>query len=143
MTYAAKQDLIDRYGNGEIVQLADRTNVPPTTIDDTIVNRALEDADATINGYLAARYTLPLSSVPPLVKRLACEIARYHLYEEAAPERVQRAYEAAIKLLQDISKGVASLGLDAAGTDPVPSTGGEPVFTDTERTFTRDTLADF
>lgn len=142
MTYAVKQNLIDRYGNTEIVQLADRTNVPPTTIDDTIVNRAVEDADGIINSYLSARYELPLASTPPLLVKLACEIARYQLYEDAAPERVKQAYEAAVKLLEAISKGVASLGLDPS-SDPVPSTGGEPIFNETERVFTQGTLADF
>ena len=56
MTYALQQDLIDRFGESELIQLTDRTNVPPTDVDDVVVGRALADADGTIDGYIGKKY---------------------------------------------------------------------------------------
>src|SRR5690348_4876229 len=103
MTYAVKQDLVDRFGALEITQLTDRTNVPPTTIDDTVVGRALADADGVINGYIGKVYTLPLSAVPAVLVKVAADLARYFLHGEAADKDsvVTRNYNAAIAWLKD------------------------------------------
>lgn len=116
MTYATKQDLIDRFGQTELAQLTDRTN--GTTIDDTVVGKALADADAEIDGYLASRYTLPLSPVPLTLVRLAGDIARYYLYEDRVTEQVKSRYDDAVKWLVNVSRGVVQLGVDSAGTPP-------------------------
>src|SRR6185437_2202042 len=44
VTYCVLQDLIDRFGNELLVQLTDRSNIPATTIDETVVDRAIGDA---------------------------------------------------------------------------------------------------
>jgi phage gp36-like protein len=138
MTYAVKQDLIDRFGSDELVQLTDRVTVPPTTINDTVVGKALTDADELINGYLAgAEIALPLASVPDLVKSLACQIARYFLHAQAPTETVRQNYQDALKSLRDIADGRIALQVGgeqaAAGTDVQVSTPGD-------RIFTRETL---
>ena len=46
MTYATQQDLVDRFGNEELVQLTDRSNLPPSEIDATAVTRALAEGNA-------------------------------------------------------------------------------------------------
>lgn len=117
MTYATQQNLIDRYGENELIQLTDRQGLG--TIDATVVSRALADADAQINGYLAARYTLPLSApVPTILERLACDITRYALYEDRVTEIVEKRYKDAVALLRDVSAGKAELGLDNTDNKP-------------------------
>lgn len=117
MSYATQQNLIDRFGEQELIQLTDRANLG--AIDATVVGRALNDADAQINGYLAARYTLPLTEpMPTILERLACDIARYALYEDKVTEIVEKRYKDAIALLRDVSSGKAELGLDNTDNNP-------------------------
>lgn len=108
--YAQVSDLIDRYGEQEIIQLTDRATPPIGRIDTTVAERALSDADAEIDAYLSGRYSLPLASVPPVLTRVACDIARYRLWDDQAPEEVRSRYEDARRLLESLSAGRVTLG---------------------------------
>lgn len=107
MTYATQSDMTDRFGAVELAQLTDRVN--GTVVDTTVLGRALTDADAEIDGYVATRYALPLASTPVVVLRLACDIARYRLYDDAAPNQVRQRYEDAVSLLKKIASGDVQL----------------------------------
>lgn len=138
MTYATQQDMVERFGEQELIQLTDRDGTAGAIVT-AVLDRALEDADAEIDGYLAAGgYTLPLASVPPILSRIGADITRYHLYDDAATEEVRRRYDRAVALLEAIAKGTVSLG---AG-DPQGSAGSPETVAPT-RVFTRDDLADF
>lgn len=119
--YCSKQGMIDRFGQNELIQLTDRGDLPVGAIDDTVLNKALDDADSVINGYLASRYALPLATVPTTLERISADIGRFFLYDDQAPERIEKAYDKAIAFLKDVSKGVASFGADAAGNKPESS----------------------
>lgn len=124
MTYATQQNLIDRFGEHELIQLTDREGLGE--INTTVVDRALGDADAVINGYLAARYTLPLAApVPTVLERLACDIARYFLHDDRATEQVEKNYKDAVTLLRDVSKGTAILGVDDSADLQTSSNGAQ------------------
>ncbi len=141
MSYATQQDLIDRFGSAELIELTDRDGQAPDAIDATVVARALTDADETIDGYLqAASIKLPLSSVPALVKRWAIDIARYFLHAQAPTETVRRNYEDALKALRDVAAG--KIRLQVEGVDAEPSSNAVQVDAP-ERTFTRETLTEF
>ncbi|MBL8500026.1 MAG: DUF1320 domain-containing protein [Nitrosomonas sp.] len=121
MTYATQQNMIDRFGEDELIEITDRGGLG--VIDSTAVNKALNDADAQINGYLAGRYTLPLATpVPEILERLACDIARYSLYESKPPEIVDIRYRDALDQLRDVSKGRAELGLSDTSNKPASTT---------------------
>ena len=79
MTYATQADMISRFDQKEIVELSDRANVG--VLDVSVLAGKLADADSEINAYLQGRYTLPLATVPTVLVRIACDIARYHLYD--------------------------------------------------------------
>lgn len=111
MTYASQQNLIDRFGADELIQLTDRTGTD--SIDAAVVGRALADAYAEINGYLSTRYTLPLSPVPAALEKLACDIARYQLFENAVTDIVKERYDNAIRFLKDVAAGKVTLGVDS------------------------------
>ncbi|WP_421357809.1 gp436 family protein [Agrobacterium rosae] len=143
MTYATQQDLIDRFGNTELIQLTDKVNRPATTIDPTPVARALTDAAALIDGYLGKLYRLPLSAVPPVLTKNACDIARYYLHGKAAEKdgAVAIAHGQAIGWLKDVSKGLVTL--DVEGMAPAQSGGGSVKASAPGRVFTRDSLRHF
>lgn len=136
MTYATQQDLIDRYGEEELVQLTDRSGVG--AIDGSMVDRALADADAEINGYLTARYSLPLSAVPAVLVRVAADMARYYLFGDAMIDTVKNRYDNAIKLLKGVSAGQVELGV-AVAASPVETAGGVSVSA-TDRVFSSTAL---
>lgn len=123
MPYCTRQDLIDRYGETEILQLTDRDGIG--VIDDTVVTRAIDDAGAEIDGYLAGRYRLPLATVPRLITSVACDLARYHLYADGAPEAVAKRHDDAIKLLGAVSRGAINLGLSTTGDAAATSDGAQ------------------
>jgi len=131
MSYCTKQNMIDRFGELELIQLTDRDN--PSVIDDTVIGQAISDADAEINGYLT-RYTLPLSHTPSNLVRIACDIARYYLYDDSVTEPVQTRYDSCIKYLNAVAKGLITLPPDTNGIGIEDATGGvmfqsyEPVF---------------
>jgi phage gp36-like protein len=141
MLYATKQNMIDRFAEQELIQLTDRANPPAGAIDDTVLNKALADADATINDHLQGRYALPLSVVPLSLERMACELARYYLYDDHPTDTVRTKYEDAIKFLEAVSKGVIKLGVDAQ--DQSAPVVGTPQTAAPERQFNQETLKDF
>lgn len=114
MTYATQSDLTDRFGAVELAQLTDRTN--GAVVDVAVLGRALADADAEIDSYLATRYTLPLASTPPMLVRLAADIARYRLFDDRTTEAVRQRYQDAVSLLKRLASG--EVRLDGAATPP-------------------------
>ncbi|MDP3876013.1 MAG: DUF1320 domain-containing protein [Methylobacter sp.] len=113
MPYCTKQNLIDRFGEAELIQRTDRAGTD--AIDDEVLNEAISDADAEIDGYLTA-YPLPLTTVPANLERMACDMARYYLFGDGMIEQVKVRYDNAIKYLNLVAKGVVLL---APSTDGV------------------------
>ena len=139
MAYAVQANLETRYGSVELAQLSDRVN--GSVIDVTVVARALADADAEIDAWLGGRYALPLASVPAVLERVACDIARYRLYDDRATEQVRQRYEDAIRDLKAIAAG--TLALDGV-TPPAPADGGNHVnYRSPERVFNADALSGY
>lgn len=115
MPYCTKQDFLDRFGMEELLLLTDRENVGG--VDDTVLNRALADATAEIDGYVAVRYPLPLASVPPRLAQVACDITRYHLYAVQATDTVKERYGNAVKYLQALANGDVKLVGQSGATE--------------------------
>ncbi|MBZ4022194.1 hypothetical protein CKO11_06955 [Rhodobacter sp. TJ_12] len=136
MTYATLEDLIDRAGEAELRQIADRDR--DGVVDASVIAAALSNADDTINGYIGKKYALPLASVPPIVNGWAVGIARYTLHRNGAPEHVAQDYKDAITALKDVSRGLITLPVDAGAEPPVVSDATvmavhpAPVFTPTK-----------
>jgi phage gp36-like protein len=139
MTYATQQDLIDRIGEDELIQLTDRNNT--NSINSSVVGRALADADAEINSYVVARYALPLPEVPAILVRLACDIAHYQLSGNRVGEAVRTRYEDAVKYLKSLSKGEAQLGV--ASGEPAAPTDAGIAYVAPPRAFNRKNLSDY
>ena len=114
-------DMVDRFGDAELAQRTDR--VDGENADTVVLGRALADADAEIDSYLGTRYMLPLASTPPLINRLACEIAWYRLHDTGVSETVRVRYQDAVSVLKRLASGdvlLAGLATAAvAGVDTV------------------------
>lgn len=121
MPYATLADMTERFGEQELALRTDRTNgTNGTAIDAVVLDRALSDADAEIDSYLAARYALPLSSTPTVLVRLAADMARYRLYDDGVPETVRQRYADSVSLLKRMATGEVKLG----GATEVLAAGG-------------------
>lgn len=120
MSYATLEDLIERAGETEIRQIADRDN--DGEIDAGVIQGALEHADNLVNGYVATKYSLPFAVVPDLVRTWAIDIARHRLHHEGPPEWVITDYDNAIAALKDVAKGAITLPI-ASGETPATSSG--------------------
>lgn len=153
MTYAQPSDLLSRFGAAEIAQRVDRgmprlitlelleaavaggdLSAFPQPAQDRVakalvkMQSVLVDATDTINSYVSSRYTLPLSTVPAVLVRLASDLARYYLYDDQVTENIQKRFEAAIKMLQDVARGTIQLGVESqSGQAPVSEAGAELV----------------
>ena len=134
MSYVTKQQMIDRFGEAELIQLTDRATPATNAIVDAVLDEARADATATIDGYLAGRYATPLASVPVIVERIAADIARYALYDNAAPEQITKRYDDAMRELMRIRRGEIVLDVAAAATTVTTSA---PATTSEARKFTR------
>jgi len=112
--YATLADMQNRFSEAELIDLSDRSGAG--VMDSAVIDAALNDAKATIDGYLAARYPLPLAAVPDVLNRVSCDLARYYLYDERATEQVTKRHDDALKLLDKISNGSVTLGLPVTDT---------------------------
>ncbi len=124
-TYATQADLSDRYGAEELLQLAPMPD--GVTLNSAKVARACEDAGDLADGYLRGRHALPLTAIPPLLRRLTAAIARYELHlggDRQPTEQVTRDRDAAIAFLKDVQAGKADLGIDAQGAEPAEEAAG-------------------
>jgi phage gp36-like protein len=139
MPYATQADLETRFGSAELAQLTDR--ISGSVIDAAVVGRALADAEAEIDGYLAARYQLPLASAPAVLGRITCDIARYYIYDDRVIEAVKERYKDAVRLLKSMASG--EVMLDAAVV-PAPAASSMSVsHSAPARIFNADSLAGY
>ncbi len=118
MTYCTQQNLIDAFGEEELIQLTDRpdSNGQLTgAIVDTVFNAALDKAAKRIDGYLSPRYGLPLQQAvidASSLTEMACYIVRKILYADAPIDVVKDDYKDAIAWLRDVQSGKISLGIE-------------------------------
>lgn len=141
MSYCTRDDLAARFGANEVADLLDRDN---TGADDPMVfDAAASDAAALIDAVIGVRYSVPLTAVPvpQIIVAVACDITRYNLWDDKAPEHVTKRREAALKTLGDIAAGVFPLPAGVGLSEAFSSGGIE--YEANERTFTTDTLADY
>lgn len=120
-SYATPEELIAATPEHLVAQLTG-TEEP----DEAAIQRALDDASAEIDSYLAARYALPLGTVPANLRRVSIDIALYRLMALRALgdiEDSRKRYEDAVKYLAGLADGRVSLGLPTAEADSAEVSG--------------------
>ena len=160
MNYASVQDMVDRYGELEMIQL---TDPEIAAVQAPRIQRAIDDAQAYVDGFVGRVYRLPLAGcrkpapapgdplavtiVPPLqLTRVVCDVARYYLYDDLAPEHeVYLRYKAAERELQALADGKAVLSCPWGGAPGALVAGDAPgdtevLFAFSPRQVTDDTL---
>jgi phage gp36-like protein len=121
--YAVKQDMIDRFGELEIQQLTDKS-------------RSARGRDQRRGPRPRARrcrrrhrlgaerpLQLPLASVPKILVRVACEPRALLTSTRTGRRGGEAPLRRAMKFLDDVAKGIRTIGVDGAGASIAPAAG--------------------
>ncbi|OLN30442.1 Mu-like prophage protein GP36 [Desulfovibrio sp. DV] len=114
--YATLDDMTAVFGLDELVAITDRDHTD--AVDAGLAEAALTRASSEADSYLARRYAVPVSPVPPVLTAAVCDIARYRLTGGPASETdpILERYRQAIKWLERVADGKADLpGLSLPG----------------------------
>lgn len=124
MAYATPEDIAAIYGADALARLTDADGAG--ALDRPRAVQALAFAGSQIDGYLLARYALPLPVIPELVRMLAIDIAVYRLAQDHArlTDEIAKRYDDAMRSLRDIGAGKALLPIPtpAGGASAAPAT---------------------
>lgn len=160
MQYATAQDMSARYGEREMIELTDPDLAAVNLVR---VELKLADAQAFADGFVARVYRLPLAGCakptgvqgvfdqvcPPQLTRIVCDVARYYLYDDLAPEHeVYLRYKAAEKELLAMADGKSVLTCPWGGApgqlvanDPLGD--GEVLYSFSPRRVTDDSAGSY
>lgn len=118
--YCTIDDIKKQVQESTLIEITDDSlsgQINTYMVDETILY-----AETLIDGYLRGRYTLPLQSLPEIVKVIAIDLSIYRLYSRRfhtdMPDSINDKYKNSIKLLEQIQKGIVSLGIETVGTPP-------------------------
>lgn len=117
MSYATVQDMIDRFGETEMIRLSEPEDRTAEAVLDAKVEKALADATALINDYVRGRYAVPIAAPGLSVVRAACILARYDLAkgERTFPtEQMEKDRKEIVAWLEGIAAGRINLDAPAA-----------------------------
>ena len=109
-----------------------------------IIDAAISDADAEIDGYLAKRYAVPLAPAPRVINKFSKDIAVYNLFsrigiDEGTDQKTYlNRYNAAIKFLTLVAEGTVSIGTETE--DPASAAAGGFKVKSNSRLFTREKM---
>lgn len=126
-----------RISEAQLLQLSTEDDV----VVQSVIDDAIEAADSEINSYCGVKYSVPFTTVPNRVKNLSADMATYNLFKKRSatvgmPEPIRQSYEDAIAFLKDVSRGIASLGIDpepaASSTTTIKTSSNERQFTTTK-----------
>lgn len=108
-----KQDMIDTYGEREMIQLTDRNNPKTGTVNDTVMDANIDDAEAEVIAPLGCCFSIKSildvyadSRYVPVINHWVKVITRLHLYSslEADNSQVTKAYTDAKEEIKDLCK---------------------------------------
>lgn len=119
MAYATYSDLTQVIPEETIIQLTDDELTDAARTDRVI--RAIERACALIDSYIGRRYTIPLVTVPPLVRDIAVDLAIYYIYQRSlddqVAESIRNRYTDSVAQLDRIASGKTLLDVTVIETE--------------------------
>ncbi len=141
MTYATRQDLIDR-DESMLWNLA--LNAETNALDETTIEQALQQASDEIDSLLARRFQLPLPTVPGVINKMAVQIAIYWLADNdnQVTDLIEKRYQQAIATIKEIVAGTRELGLPTETATPEAASGKVTLIqSESGRLMTREKLS--
>jgi len=142
MSYCAQADIQEQLPEADLIMLTDDADAG--VVDTSVVTRAIADADAKIDAYCQGRYTVPLSPVPDMIRRVSVDLAIYNLYSRrdsfGMPEIRSERKKDAVSYLKDVAAGKVTLG---SATPAAQNSADSVQVSSSDRVFSRDTLSGF
>lgn len=140
MSYASVQDMVDRFGETEMIRLSRPEDRAAETVLAAKIEKALADATGLINDYLRGRYLIPVPTPGDSLVRAACVLARYDLakgerVDPTEPMRLDR--KEVIGWLEGIAEGKVTIDAPPAASAE-GSTGAR--VSDRDRPFSRSNM---
>lgn len=126
-------EFVERMGLDEAVTATDDSG--SGTIGRAYLIGALRDAQAEAEAQIAARYALPLATVPGVLKTCVADLARARLYRRDVPDAVAASAKAAGRLLERIAEGKTPLPLPAGVSAPSAASDAPIAFASGGRTY--------
>ncbi|MEI8390814.1 MAG: DUF1320 domain-containing protein [bacterium] len=118
--YCTLYDIKQQVSENTLIEITD--DIQANEINIEIVDEAIVYSQTLIDGYLRGRYTLPLTTIPVLIKIIAADLTVFRLYSRRfhtdMPESINDKYKNSIKLLEQIQKGIISLGIEVPASPP-------------------------
>ncbi len=96
-----------------------------TAINEDVVGEAVRSAEELVDAHLRGRYTLPMETVPTVIKDVTVNLTRHWLYTRRPegtdlPEAVTRTHKASLDILSSIRDGKLSIGASTGQATPEP-----------------------
>lgn len=133
MSYSTKEEVREMLKDDALNAIIGDTFIEDSEERETkvapIIEGAIEDADAEIDGYLAKRYAVPISPAPRVLNKFSKDIAIYNLYsrlgiDEGTEEKnYLNRYNAAVKFLTLVAEGKVSIGAETEDPASAAATG--------------------
>ena len=142
MTYATVANMIERFGELEMIRLSMPDDRTAETVNGAKIEVGLADAGALIDDYLRKRYQVPVATPPESLVRATCVLARYDLAqgEHTEPtEQMRLARKEVIGWLEALASGAVQIDAPASGSAVAGNAGGARA-SDRGRTFSDDSL---
>lgn len=117
MAYSTRAQIDSAITATKVVELCDdEGSGPGNVLISGRVTEAIRKADGEIDGYIQARYSVPVASPEgSLTNVISISLTSYYLYQRrygsfGLPEAVKEEYERRIKQLEKINHGTLDLG---------------------------------
>ena len=118
--YCTLNDIKQQVSEATLIEITD--DILSGEINVAVIEETIQYSKTLIDGYLRGRYTLPLSIIPVLLKILAVDLSIFRLYSRRfhtdMPDSINDKYKNSLKLLEQIQKGIISLGIEVEGEPP-------------------------
>jgi phage gp36-like protein len=140
--YCALADLEKQMPLEKLIALTDGDGAPDTAN----IDRAIADAGAEIDAWAASQYRTPFDPAPPVIQKIAVDIALYNLFsrkgfdlsETSGDYNIYLRYKAALDFLKALAAGKAKV--DAGGEGGGPGLSAAAAIKNEPRIFTRSKL---
>jgi phage gp36-like protein len=122
MAYSTLADLKKAIPERDLIQVTDDED--RGQVNEARVTQAIQDADDLIDSYLRGKHTVPLATVPPIVRRHSIGLSTYYLYSRRLgyepTEAMTALYKEALRFLADVRDGKAYID----DPESIANTGG-------------------
>ena len=121
-TYATQDQMEALFGASNLIMMTGGV----AAVDASALGAAIAAAQSEVDGFVGSVLPLPLARVPEVLRLHACNIAYWYLDVDNPTEGAKERYRQAVRFLERVQDGRASLGLADDGA-AVQNVGGVTV----------------